>query len=292
MREFEENQRTVRGLKEATYAAYRRFLVPFILGICHDGPPEWKEINGPYIAQFITGRLKPARGLRRTMVAAIRNFLRFLIMKGLIARGFLRSIPKIKSWRYSNLPHPLTMEEHELVLKACQSEASGCRRDRAFVALLALLGLRGGEVRELRLEDIDWKEGVLHIRSGKARRERVLPLPQVAGELLADYMRLERPQSVYREVFLTVLSPRVPLGCRAATYLVRQFLERIGLNGPRLGSHCFRHTAATLMVRNGASIKQVADVLGHQSIATTQIYVKLDQPSLQCVALPWPGGEL
>ena len=87
-------------------------------------------------------------------------------------------------------------------------------------------------------------------------------------------------------------SHRAPFGTSAATYLVRQFLERIGLNGPRLGSHCFRHTAATLMVRNGASIKQVADVLGHQSIATTQIYVKLDQPSLQCVALPWPGGEL
>jgi integrase/recombinase XerD len=119
-----------------------------------------------------------------------------------------------------------------------------------------------------------------------------LPLPGEAGALLADYIRLERPTSVYREVFLTVLSPREPFSGAAVTYLVRQFLERIGLRGARLGSHCFRHTAATLMVIKGASIKQVADVLGHKSIATTQIYVKLDAPSLQGVALPWPGGDL
>jgi len=184
------------------------------------------------------------------------------------------------------------MEDHELVLKACQSEAAGSPRDRAFIALLALLGLRSGEVRHLRLDDIDWREGLLHIRPGKCLHERLLPLPKEAGELLTDYIRHARPSSPYREVFLTVLAPREPLGCAAATYLVRQFLERAGLRGPRLGTHCFRHTAATLMVRRGATIKQVADVLGHKSISTTQIYVKLDEESLQAVGLPWPGGEL
>lgn len=154
----------------------------------------------------------------------------------MIARGVLRAIPKIRSWRYSGLPEPLTTEEHEMVLKACQSESAGTRRDRAFIALLALLGVRGIELRTLRLEDIDWREGVIRVRCAKTNRERILPLPKLAGALLADYIQHERPQSVFREVFLTKLSPRVPFGCAAASYLVHQFLARIGIRGARLGS--------------------------------------------------------
>jgi site-specific recombinase XerD len=290
--QFEDNQRSVRGLKLATCAGYRCYLRRFIVGLFQNDQPDWKQLTGPYISKFLITELKTVRAARKTLIAGIRNFLRFLVFKGVIARGLLRAIPKSKTWRYSNLPHPLTMEDHELVLKACQSEAAGSPRDRAFIALLALLGLRSGEVRQLRPDDIDWREGLLHIRPGKCLHERLLPLPKEAGELLTDYIRHARPSSPYREVFLTVLAPREPLGCAAATYLVRQSLERAGLRGPRPGTHCFRHTAATLMVRRGATIKQVADVLGHKSISTTQIYVKLDEESLQAVGLPWPGGEL
>lgn len=212
----------MRGLKEITYTAYRRFLTPFILGLCHDGPPQWQELNGPYISHFVTAELEKAASGRRTVIAGVRNFLWYLISQGLVARGFLRAIPRIRSWRYSNLTHPLTAEEHEMVLKACQTPESGSLRDRAFVATLALLGLRGGELRQLRLDDIEWKEGVIHIRHGKGDRERTLPLPKEAGALIADYIRLERPQSVYREAFLTVLSPRVPFSGSMACYLVRQ----------------------------------------------------------------------
>jgi integrase/recombinase XerD len=120
--------------------------------------------------------------------------------------------------------------------------------------------VRGGELRQLRLDDIDWKEGFLHIRHRRSDRERTLPLPREAGELLADYIRLERPQSIYREIFLTSLAPREP-------------------TWEPLLPPC-----ATLMVRKGVTIKQAADVLGHQSIAITKVYVKLDK-SLQCAAL-------
>lgn len=290
--QFGENQRTARGLSKNTCSSYRRYLRPFIFGLTDDGQPDWKKITGPYISKFLTAELSVARAARRPIVASVRTFLRFLIFKGLVARGLLRAIPKVRSWRYSNLPQPLTIEQHELVLQACLSEGAGSRRDRAFVALLALLGLRGGELRHLRLDDIDWKEGVLHIRPGKCPRERILPLPAEAGDLLADYIRTDRPCNVYREVFLTEPAPRAPLTGAATTYIVRQFLQRLGISGPRLGTHCFRRTAATLMVRNGATIKQVADVLGHESIATTQIYVKLDELALQNVPLAWPGGDL
>ena len=102
-------------------------------------------------------------------------------------------------------------------LKACQSESAATRRDRAFIALLALLGVRGVELRALRLEDIDWREGVIRVRCAKTNRERILPLPKLAGTLLADYIQHERPQSVFRKLFLTKLSPRVPFGCANAS---------------------------------------------------------------------------
>lgn len=122
---FEQHERSVRGLKDNTIASYRHFLLPFVLGLCKDGAPEWAALNGPSVSGFITTDLAIRRASRRTMIAGVRNFLRFLIFKGSIARGVLRAIPKIRSRRYSGLPEPLTTEEHELVLKACQSEAAG-----------------------------------------------------------------------------------------------------------------------------------------------------------------------
>ena len=147
-------------------------------------------------------------------------------------------------------------------------------------------------MRSLRLEDIDWTEGLLHIKESKSGHGRTLPLPGDAGKLVAEYIRSERPTTEYREIFLTSLTPRRPLGNCTATTFVNVYLHKLGLGGPGRGCHSFRHTAATLMVQNGASLKEVADVLGHRSLSTTGIYVKLDEPSLQDVALPWKGGKL
>lgn len=288
---FDDHLRTVRGLAPTTRRGYARYIRRFILSLCDDRPPDWSTLGGAAIARFLQAELAQARAAKKTIVAGMRTFLRFLVSEGLIARGLLRAIPRVRSWRYANLPEPLSVAQHETVLRACQAEASGSLRDRAFVALLAQLGVRGGELRQLCLADINWSEGVLHIRHSKSGRDRTLPLPAAAGALLAAYLRQERPPSPYREVFLTAVSPRRPLQGASTTYLVSQFLRRAGLTGPRLGTHCFRHTAATLMVRHGATLKEVADVLGHRSIATTGLYVKLDQPSLAGVALPWIGGD-
>lgn len=291
LKRFDEHLRSVRGLCELTRRKQRDHLRPFLLGIFTANGPHWSRLTPSYVTQYLTAKLPKARAAKKHIVAAVRSFIRFLMLEGITSKKLLKAIPRTRSWRYANLPEPLTPEQHERVLQACQSEASGSRRDRAFVALLATLGVRGGELRQLCLEDIDWEEGKIKIKGSKSARERVLPLPVDAGTLLGDYLQHERPLTPYREVFLTSMAPRQPLGGGGTTYMVREFLKRCGIEGPRLGSHCFRHTAATMMVRNGATLKEVADVLGHCSIATTSIYVKLDQASLESVAMPWPGGE-
>jgi integrase len=188
------------------------------------------------------------------------------------------------------LPKHLSATELDIVLKACQSDERSSLRDRAFIALLARLAVRAGELRNARLEDIDWGAGILHIKQSKSGYGRTLPLPADAGSLLAKYIRFERPRTEFREIFLTSLTPRRPLaGCGTSTF-VKVFLKKLGLDAPGRGAHSFRHTAATLMVCNGVPLKDVADVLGHRSLQSTGIYIKLDEPSLREVALPWKGG--
>jgi integrase/recombinase XerD len=179
-----------------------------------------------------------------------------------------------------------------VVLKACHSEEYGSLRDRAFIALLARLAVRAGELRALRLDDIDWTQGLVHIRQSKTGRGRTLPLADDAGKLLVKYIREERPATTYREVFLTSVTPRRPMGDGVTTTFVKIFLKKLDLDGPGRGAHSFRHTAASLMVENGATLKEVADVLGHRVLSTTGIYVKLDKSSLIEVALPWKGGKV
>jgi integrase/recombinase XerD len=292
LQSFDQYLRDVKGLAWGTREGYYQYLRPFILGLCHSGRPEWSELTGPVISRFLKPELDKARAAKKTIVASMRAFIRFLVAEGLVSRGLLRAIPRVRCWRYANLPEPLTMEQHEKVLKLCQDPSSGPLRNRAFIALLAQLGVRGGEVRQLTLDDINWAESTLHIRHSKSGRERVLPLPAEAGALLAEYIHNERPKTLNREVFLVHRVPRCPFGEAAASYIVRQYLHRAGIRGPRLGTHCFRHTAATLMGRNGATLKEVADVLGHRSLATTGIYVKLDQAALAEVAMPWIGAGI
>jgi integrase len=156
---------------------------------------------------------------------------------------------------------------------------------------MARLGMRAGEVRQLNLNDIDWIEGEIHVRAGKSRRERTLPLFEEVGKALSVYLSEERPESAERSIFLTLLPPYRPLAYSAAiSKITRHIFQQAGVQGPGLGAHRLRHTVATHMVRRGSSFKEVADVLGHTSLKSTAIYAKLDERSLQRIALPWPGG--
>ena len=134
-----------------------------------------------------------------------------------------------------------------------------------MVVIRVRLGMRAGEVRQLRLDDVDWCEGVLHVRNGKSRKERKLPLPDDTGRVITAYLRQERPQSPDRRIFLRKLPPYQGLSSSTIiSKIAKRFLAEVGIERPRLGAHCLRHTVATQMVRGGASFQHTADVLGHK----------------------------
>ena len=161
-----------------------------------------------------------------------------------------------------------------------------------LAAALSTLGLRPGEVADLRLDDIDWRGGTIEVRTRKNRRGALLPLPCVVGQALVDYLGGERPATDERRVFVQLLGARrgKPISSTAFSGVVVRALRRAAVDTPLAGAYVFRHTVASRMVQKGASLKEVADVLGHRSLDTTAIYAKLDLPTLREVALPWPGG--
>jgi integrase/recombinase XerD len=164
------------------------------------------------------------------------------------------------------------------------------RRDYAILLLLARLGLRSGEVVFLELDDINWKDGSFSVR-GKGGRRFQLPLPADVGEAIVAYVRHGRPTSNSRRVFLRAKAPfRGFLGPSAVGSIVRHALLRAGIDAPTTGAHQFRHGLATEMLRHGASLSEIGELLGHRSPETTKIYTKVDLDALRTLALPWPGG--
>jgi site-specific recombinase XerD len=196
----------------------------------------------------------------------------------------------MRQYRHAGLPRGLEPQEVEHMLSMCRPNTRSAFRDRAVLLLLARLGLRAGEVAALELDHLKWSEGALLIAGGKSGRERLLPLSDELGRALEDYLRLDRPQSESRRVFLGTVAPCLPLAHGGAVCaIVLRHLRRAGMPPDRRGAHLLRHSVATQMVRQGASFKHVADVLGHARLETTAIYAKLDVETLSRVAMPWPG---
>jgi integrase len=162
------------------------------------------------------------------------------------------------------------------------------KRDYAMARCLADMGLRCHEVASMKLDDIDWQNGVLQLHLSKSRRQEQLPLPDITGRAIVDYLRNSRPPTASRSVFVY---HRAPIGQGVAVTTVRSAIHSAfaRANLPRRGTHILRHTAATRMIQGGATIKDVADVLHHRRINTTAIYTKINLPELQRVAMPWPG---
>jgi len=220
-------------------------------------------------------------------------FLRFLATQNLIRPGLDGAVPTLRQWKLATLPKHFSDDEVARMLDACDVKTSRGLRDRALLLLLSRLGMRAAEVLQLHLSDIDWKEGTILVRAGKSYRDRLLPLSREVGSALVAYLKTGRPKSDLPNVFLQCNPPFNPLKRLAApTSIVRHYLNKAGVPIHGRGAHAIRHVAATGMVCRGASLKVVADILGHKSLVTTAVYVKLDVEKLTGVALPWPGGEL
>jgi site-specific recombinase XerD len=251
-------------------------------------------LQAQQIADFVQQEAAGKRGGGRKLPStAVRSVLRFLVFSGELSPGLEAAALTPRQWTHDTIPQRLTTDEVERVLALYTGKAPTDLRNRAILILLARLGLRAHEVISLSLDDINWHEAHLIIRTRKTRHERMLPLSQDVGGALADYLRWGRPVTTSRVIFLHCRAPFRPFsGSAAISRIAARALFRTGVTGhARLGAHVFRHTAASGMVNRGASFKDVADVLGHQSLQTTGIYAKLDLDALSEVALPWIGDS-
>jgi site-specific recombinase XerD len=290
LQRFDEYLAHVRGICPDGRGNYLRYARRFLAAQPDGAVPDWTSVKADEIQSFVQSemeKLAPTPS-RRQPVSAMRAMIRFLATEGSISPNLARAIPAIRDWKHATLPKHFSAEQLDRVLAVCRDDSSLSFRDRAMVVLMARLGMRSCEVRQLQLEDIDWAAGVIRVHLGKSRYERSLPLPEEAGEAVVRYLRAERPASSHRTIFLSTCPPHIPLS--DVVGIARRVLKKAEITGARVGAHHFRHTAATEMVRRGSSFKDVADILGHRSLETTAIYAKLDAPSLAQVALPWPGG--
>ena len=280
-----------RGLSQATLDNYLPTARRFLARRFGAGRMRLDRLRSQDITSFVLSDTSTLSGKRVQLTSsALRSFLGFLYQRGQLTTNLAASVPAVASWRLSDLPQYLEPKQVEVLLRSCDQDSQSGRRDYAVLLLLARLGLRGGEVVHLTLDDINWEAGELLIR-GKSAREDRLPLPHDVGRALANYLQKGRPDSSSRRVFIRTNAPRQGFsGSAAICGIVQRALARAHISSEHKGAHLLRHSLATKMLRGGASLTQIGQILRHQRAQTTEIYAKVDLTALQALAQPWPGG--
>lgn len=293
---YKDYLRKDRGLTENSVRVYEPFIRDFVTDqSARRGCVSPKLFDTLTIRSFILDHtLDRSREYIRLLCTSLRSFFRFLVLCGQTSRDLSGAVPMVRKYRHAVMPAFLSPDEVERVLKATdRSTLSGCR-DRAILLLLARLGLRAGEIVSLELKDIHWRAAEIVVR-GKGRMVDHLPLVSDVGEALALYLREDSGVSASRRLFLRIWAPRIGLtGPASVGHIVRRALAQAGVHRSGRGAaHLFRHGLATKMIRHGASMPEISEVLRHRSQNTTALYAHLSFDSLRSVALPWPtaGGE-
>jgi integrase/recombinase XerD len=288
---FERYLRDERLLASATIVNYVPFIRSFLTHRFGHGPVKLSRLGAEDVVRFVQ-RQAPRLHVKRAklLTTALRSFLHYARYRGDITRDLAAGVPTVANWSMTSIPRAIPASSVRQLLASIRRRTAIGRRDYAILLLLARLGLRSSEVAFLELEDIDWEAGQVSVR-GKGSRRAVLPLPADVGEAIAAYLQHGRPHSGSRRVFLRAKAPiRGLLGPQAIGSAVRHALARAGIKAPTQGAHQFRHALATQMLRRGASLAEIGEVLRHQSAETTKIYTKVDLGTLRTLALPWPGG--
>ncbi len=289
--EFAFYLRQERALASTTVHYYLSFVGEFLAERFGTGPVDLSTFCATDVTGFVRRRAASIKSKRvQLLTTALRSFLRFARYRGDLRNDLAACVPSVANWSLSTVPRALPPEQTERVLASCNRKTAVGRRDYAILLLLARLGLRASEVMTLHLEDLDWQNGLITVR-GKGGRYSQLPLPVEVGEGIADYLRSARPKAANRCVFLRSKAPVASFrGPQAIASVVRHALARAGIHSPRNGAHQFRHGLATQMLRQGASLAEIGELLRHRSPQTTTIYAKVDLVALRTLALPWPGG--
>lgn len=275
-----------RGTCDSTLSNYGIHICELLKRV-GDEPTRWTARD---LREFIMeGSRTCGWAAAKKRTTALRMLLRFLIAEARCASDLDGAIPVLVHRRLSSLPRYLSADDVERVIVSCDRASAVGQRDRAILLLLARLGLRAGDIVQLRLRDIDWKGAWIHV-SGKGRRETRLPLTQEIGDALVTYLRGSRPTTDTDIVFVRARPPfRAFRSHCAVSVLVDRAFARAGVTRPSRGAaHLLRHSVAASMLRHGASLQDVATLLRHRSVTTTEIYAKVDVTALRMIAQPWP----
>jgi site-specific recombinase XerD len=277
-----------RGLVAMTVLRYetlaRRFLTARVSPADELGV---ENLTGADVSRFLLRECERVSiGSAKGKVAELRSLLRFLHLRGFTAMALAESVPSVAGWRDAAIPPTMPRADVERLLACCDRSTLDGTRDFAMLLLLARLGLRSVEISRLELGDLHWRAGELVVR-GKARRRDRLPLPGDVGEALAAYLSV-RGRRDLRRVFLTLRAPTRPIRADLVGDVVQRACKRAGV--AHIGPHRLRHTLASELLRQGASLIDISQVLRHRDLATTAIYAKVDLGRLRQVAQPWPGA--
>lgn len=289
---YEGYLRRERALEECTIAGYLRFVQAFVTERLDGNGAPSNSLRPGDVRDFLLARVRRLAPKRaQYMGTALRSFLRFLFLHGETDTDLARAVPTVRQWRLSSVPRYLPARDVERLLRACDRSSATGRRNRAVLLLLARLGLRASEVLGLELRDLHWREGEIVVR-GKGLVHDRLPLLADIGKALALYLQKDRPPGSSRRVFLCRRAPHRGFAHPSTvTTIVARTLVRAGLAPATRGAHLLRHSLATTMVRQGASLSEIGQVLRHRSPNTTEIYAKVDFGALRDVAMSWPTAR-
>lgn len=285
--EFELWMRQHRGSAERTLADYRPLAAAFVES---RRGRRWDHLDAKAIRSYVLEecrKLTPAR--RLVFVRALRMFMRFLVATGRCRSHLDRSVPQMPHWRLATLPRYVDEDVIERLIASRSTRTLTGLRDRAVLLLLARLALRAGDVRGLRLSDIDWARGQLRV-VGKLRRPTWMPMPQDVGDAILAYLRV-RQRCRHEQVFLCVQAPHRPLGATGVGSICQRAIDELGVKSPNKGAHLFRHSAAAMLIRHGATLDDVGRLLRHASRESTAVYAKVAISALRRIAQPWPKAR-
>jgi site-specific recombinase XerD len=290
--EFDAYLRTERGLAPKSIVRHLPIIRRFLHEVCPAGDDDLGKISQQEVIRYIERHAQDwSPGTGKAMCWSLRAFLRYLHHQGLNSRALADCVPSIRRWKLASLPTFLPAAQVQKALDGCDRATPMGRRDYAILMMLAKLGLRADEVATLTLDDIDWRASEMLVRA-KGRQRARMPIPPDVGAAIVGYLRNGRPKSSCRRLFIRALAPHVGFasGC-AITMIAKTALDRVGIKGcAHRGAHIFRHSLATELLRSGATLTEIGQLLRHESHDTTRIYAKVDIEALRTLSLPWPGG--
>lgn len=276
-----------RGLRPTTVATYSWNARLFLLAACGDDVARIETLTAGDVARFVVAVSEGRRASSvNTIVVGVRALLRYMYAAGLIATPLAQATPWLARGRVSTLPRTTVPGAAAQILAGLDRATVAGARDFAIVTLMSRLGLRLGEVIDMELDDVDWRRGELLVRSKGGWRDP-LPLPVDVGEAVTAYLVLRGPEERWRQMFLRI-DPPGPMQRSTVLAAIRRACVRVGL--PDLCSHRLRHTLAVDLLRRGAALPEIGQLLRHRELATTAIYARVDTTALAMVAQPWPGS--